>query len=125
MKNDQLVALQKEICQRYSTEYCEAEGAQKLGISLNVKDGVVPINGVRINERGDTCGWYIWGGEVLSEDDDFFKPLHVEHLNEWRPEVMKYLGLPPGWRFLVADNYEDVWFDPSVLVEGAGPQRRS
>jgi len=28
---------------------------------------------------------------------------------------MKYLGLAPGWRFLVAPNYEDVWEDYDLL----------
>jgi hypothetical protein len=26
-----------------------------------------------------------------------------------------YLALPPGWRFLIAPDYEDVWFDESLL----------
>jgi hypothetical protein len=50
----------------------------------------------------DTSGWYIWAGEGgPSDDPDFFVPLHVEHLAEWCPHITKYLGLPPGWRFLV------------------------
>jgi hypothetical protein len=28
---------------------------------------------------------------------------------------MKYLGLAPGWRFLVAPGYKDVWFDAKLL----------
>jgi hypothetical protein len=28
---------------------------------------------------------------------------------------MKYLALPPGWRFLIATNHEDVWFDAALL----------
>ena len=46
----------------------------------------------------------------------FFVPLHVVHLDEWCPEVKKYLGLPPGWRFLIAEGHEDVWFDESLLT---------
>jgi hypothetical protein len=26
-----------------------------------------------------------------------------------------FLGLPPGWRFLIAGEHEDVWEDPSLL----------
>ena len=26
------------------------------------------------------------------------------------------LALPPGWRFLLAPDYEDVWYDPSLLL---------
>jgi hypothetical protein len=40
----------------------------------------------------------------------------VAHLSSWRPEVLKFLGLPPGWRFLTdVKGYEDVWHDPSLL----------
>lgn len=76
---------------------------------------MVPINGLRHPPEGDTTGWYIWAGEELSTATDFFVPLHVVHLDEWCPGAIPYLGLPPGWRFLIADGYEDVWFDPSLL----------
>ena len=62
-----------------------------------------------------TTGWFIWAGEELSDDPDFFVPLHVEHLAEWSPDVLPYLALPPGWRFLLAPDYEDVWLDASLL----------
>jgi hypothetical protein len=54
------------------------------------------------------------GGEP-SDDPDFFVPLHVEHLAAWCPEAIRFLGLPAGWRFLVAGDYEDVWQDLSLL----------
>ena len=47
---------------------------------------------------------------------DFFQPLHVEHLFERYPRLLPYLALPPGWRFLLADGYEDVWQDDSLLA---------
>lgn len=42
-------------------------------------------------------------------------PLHVAHLGEWCPDAMPYLALPPGWRFLLAPDHEEIWFDPSLL----------
>ena len=81
-----------------------------------------PINGLRHPPEGDTTGWYIWAGEELSEDPDFFVPLHFEHLAEWCPGVTKFLALPPGWRFLTAPDHEDVWFDVSLLkLDGSRP----
>ncbi len=85
----------------------------KVGISQNVKEGVLPINGVRTRTEGDTTGWYIWAGE-WSDDPDFFVPLHVEHLVRWCPAVIPFLMLPVGWRFLIAPDYEDVWFDSEI-----------
>ncbi|WP_446430524.1 immunity protein Imm33 domain-containing protein [Paenibacillus chitinolyticus] len=106
---------QKAVCKKYKADFLAANNHLKLGIALNVKEGIVPIHGLRINPEGDTTGWYIWAGEEFSEDPDFFVPLHVEHIDEWNPEIKRYLGLAPGWRFIIANNYEDVWFDPNLL----------
>jgi hypothetical protein len=105
---------QKLICERYGSSFYESPVLMKVGISQNIKDGIWPINGLRHPLEGDTTGWYIWAGEY-STDPDFFFPLHVEHLKEWCPKVLKYLGLAPGWRFLLANDYEDVWQDLSLL----------
>ena len=87
----------------------------KVGIAQNVLQGILPIHGLRHPPTGDTSGWYIWAGGEPSDDADFFLPLHAEHLAEWCPEVIRFLSLPAGWRFLVADTYEDVWQDASLL----------
>ncbi len=61
----------------------------------------------------DSSGWYVWAGE-FSEAEDFFKPLHISHIETWTPLALKFLGLPPGWRFLVTPDYENVWYDESL-----------
>jgi hypothetical protein len=106
---------QRAICRRFGAQYFECDLRQKVGISIDVKEGVRPLNGLRISPSGDTCGWYIWAGERFSEDPDFFVPLHASHLAVWAPLVIPYLGLPPGWRFLVTEQHEDVWHDPQLL----------
>lgn len=106
---------QKELCRKYGVVYCPSPNEQKVGVTPSVRKGAEPINGLRHPPQGDTTGWYIWAGEEFSEDPNFFEPLHVKHLSEWCPAVQKYLGLPPGWRFLIASNYEDVWYDESLL----------
>ena len=88
---------------------------EKLGVALNVRDGLWPVNGLRHPPAADTCGWYVWAGEELRADDDFFKPVHLEHVEEWCPAALLFLGLPPGWRFLIAPGQQDVWFDPALL----------
>jgi hypothetical protein len=90
--------------------------SETVGISLDVKSGIMPLNGLRHHPVGGTSGWYIWAGEY-SAADDFFKPLHANHLSGWLPAVEPYLALAPGWRFLIADDYQDVWFDKNLLVE--------
>jgi hypothetical protein len=106
---------QIEICQKYGADYQPLNVVLKLGVSENFFSGVLPLNGLRHPQERDTCGWYLWAGEELSEADDFFQPMHAYHLVERCPSVRKYLALPAGWRFLVAGDYEDVWFDAKLL----------
>ncbi|MFA6448869.1 MAG: hypothetical protein WCX65_05340 [bacterium] len=107
--------IQIELCLRHGTQYYEAPEYQKIGIANNIKSGLQPINGLRHPPKGDASGWYIWAGGKLSTDLEFFAPLHISHLKEWCPSVIKYLGLPPGWRFLIAGEHEDIWEDASLL----------
>ncbi|RVH47557.1 hypothetical protein CN212_19115 [Sinorhizobium meliloti] len=112
---DSIENAQKEICKKYGVPYYPSPSEMKIGIALNVGGNLTPVNGLRHPPQGDTTGWYIWAGEQLSSDADYFKPLHVQHLQSWCPQVQKFLGLPPGWRFLLAGDYEDVWYDESLL----------
>jgi hypothetical protein len=107
---------QRELCKRYGAPYAQIAPHLKVGIARNVREGILPINGLRHPAVGDTTGWYIWAGGEPSDDPEFFVPLHVEHLAEWCPTILRFLGLPPGWRFLVAGEHEDVWEDPSLLL---------
>lgn len=106
---------QEYICRKHEAPVVESPGHLKVGIADNVRSALAPVNGLRRDPEGDTTGWYIWAGEDLPEAADFFKPLHVSHLEGWCHQIIRFLGLPPGWRFLVAPNHEDVWFDPSLL----------
>lgn len=99
---------------RHGFRPCAVSEADKVGIARNVTTGLAPINGVRCRPEAGTTGWYIWAGEAMSDDAGFFVPLHVAHLADWCPDVLPFLELPPGWRFLIAPGYEDVWFDPEV-----------
>ncbi|KID56592.1 hypothetical protein JF50_11695 [Pseudoalteromonas luteoviolacea] len=105
---------QREICSKFKAEYVPCFKSDKLGIAIETI-GKQPINGLRHKAENGTCGWYIWCGEALPNDPDFFKPLHVSHVNQYLPQVLPYLSLPPGHRFLLADGYEDVWQDLKLL----------
>jgi hypothetical protein len=106
---------QTEVCAKYGAEYVESPPHLKVGIARNMEEGLLPINGLRLRLKEGTTGWFIWAGEDLSQDPDFFVPLHVSHLQHRCPEIIRFLGLAPGWRFLVAGDYEDVWEDRSLL----------
>jgi hypothetical protein len=107
---------QKEFCDKYKIDFFPILPNQKIGISLNVKEKILPINGLRLHPENGTSGWFIWGGLEFEKRDDFFEPLHFNHIQLWCPEIIKYLGLPPSYRFLVDfKGYEDVWQDKTLL----------
>jgi hypothetical protein len=104
----------EDVCERAGVKRIDPDPESQVGIAMQTL-GAQPINGLRNPIVQDRNGWFIWCGEY-SEDDDFFQPLHVEHLSEYLPQVLKYLSLPPGYRFLIDESgYEDVWFDESLL----------
>ncbi len=109
-----IVASQKEVCDKFGANFFPSKEGEKIGIAIETI-GQLPINGLRHNPENGTCGWYIWCGEEMSQDPDFFKPLHVSHIKEYLPEIEQYLALPPGYRFLIAGEHEDVWNDLSLI----------
>jgi len=103
---------QKEICKKNDSNWNPINKKSIIGCSENLDKE--PINGLRHPKEKNTTGWYIWSGEY-SEKDDFFKPICAEHLLQRRPEIIKYLGLDIGYRFLADKNgYEDIWFDKEI-----------
>ena len=109
---------QRDVCDRFGADPVPAPDDLKVGIALNVRDGGQPLNAIRHLPVGDTTGWYIWAGEIdpRTEGDDFFVPLHTRHLPEWRPEILPYLALPPGFGVVLGTDYEDVWFDEELVT---------
>jgi hypothetical protein len=104
-------------------ELCRAEGVEPNPPSRDEKVGVAlatlnlrPLNGLRHPPKNGTCGWYLWGGERLLADAAFFQPVHVAHLQEICPETVRFLALPPCWRFLLSEDQVDVWSDASCLM---------
>ena len=106
------ISKQKEICEKYGSQWKPINKKLKIGISESLDDQ--PIHGLGHPKENGTTGWLIWSGDFI-ERDDFFKPICAEHLLQRRPEIIKYLGLDVGYRFLIDDNgYEDIWFDEKL-----------
>jgi hypothetical protein len=100
-----------EICRRFRSSVQIPGPEQKVGIAIPTLSQK-PLNA---SARRGTCGWYIWGGEELSQDPEFFQPLHVSHLPNYCSQLLPYLALAPGFRVLLAPDQEDVWYDASLL----------
>ena len=103
---------QKEICTTHNSPWKPINKKLNVGASVNLdKDS---INGLRHPSEKGTTGWFIWTGEY-SEAKNFFQPICAEHLLQKRPDIIKFLGLDVGFRFLADKNgYEDIWFDENL-----------
>jgi hypothetical protein len=98
---------------QYGRDFVACSEDSKLGLAIRTL-GQMPIHGLRHPPSKGANGWYVWAGEY-SSDDDFFEPFHASHLHQQLPAIIRFLGLPPGSRFLVAGDHVDVWFDESLL----------
>ncbi len=108
---------QERFCNSLNVPFVELDMDMMIGVSKNFNPGTYPINGMRHPKTDTTTGWYIWSGEDFSSDDDFFEPVHAYHIIRRCPRMVKFLGLPEGFRFLYdsTKNYQDVWYDESLL----------
>lgn len=106
--------LQEAFCLEKHAAYLPTPAESHVGVALGTK-GKLPINGLRHPPQGKTNGWYLWFGTEFSSDPHFFAPLCAAHLLEECPEAIRYLGLPAGYRFLIAGAYADIWFDEALL----------
>jgi hypothetical protein len=109
-----LHAAQLDLCRRFDAAFTPTPADATLGLALPTLRPGMPVHGVRHVPRGAGSGWLIWAGD-LSSDPDFFQTIPVSGVSAHAPLVLPYLGLPPGWRFLLTPAYEDAWLDPTLL----------
>jgi hypothetical protein len=114
MKYREIERVQKKLCEKLKLPWVASPHDFRVGVSKNIKEGLMPINGLRHPPEQDTAGWYLWAGEDFSTDLDFWDVQHISHLDEMCPLALKYLGLPPGWRFITDGTYEDIWEDVTL-----------
>ena len=88
---------------------------EMLGLAVDTVR-MMPLNGLRYPPADGGSGWYIWGGETMSQSADFFTPIQVRDLSDYVPNIFPFLDLPPGFRFLTdTRGHQKVWFDGSLL----------
>jgi len=112
---DQWGRNQETVCERFQVEWVEWPRGLKVGVARNVRSGLAPFERTSPSPAGRSHRLVLVGGRSAVPGPGLLLPLHVEHLAEWCPAAIPYLGLPPGWRFLVAPGREDVWFDENLL----------
>jgi hypothetical protein len=110
------ISKQEELCHKLGVDVFITSSNLRVGISRDFKQNKIPINGLRHPPHGNMNGWYLWLGEIDFPDyPDYFEPVCMEHISDYKPEIIKFMGLPPGWRFLIAGDYEDIWYDENLL----------
>ena len=113
MNSAETETIQKAACRQYGRDFVPCPLDSKIGLAIQTL-GESPIHGLRHPPMEGISGLYIWAGDY-SEDKSFFQPLHASHLAEQLPEAVRFLGLPPGSRFLLAGDHIDIWLDESLL----------
>jgi hypothetical protein len=107
-------AEQRALCAKFNSPFVPILPGARIGIAIQTMHQR-PSHGLRHPVHGNMSGWYVWGGEY-SSDPNFFQVLHAEHLSNQYPDLLKFFGLGPGFRFLTDGDYIDVWFDESLLA---------
>lgn len=88
--------------------------SQMIVISKGVLDGC-DVNAVRYPSPSHMTGWWLttdlYDGNVNS-----LETIHYFHVVFKRPDVVKYMALPFGFRFFSGEEGGEQWFDADVLL---------
>ncbi|MFP3596897.1 hypothetical protein [Chryseobacterium sp. SIMBA_029] len=97
-----LIRNQSEICSHYGLATQFPNFNQMIVISQGVYEGK-DIEGIRYESPEHMSGWWL----ITDDYDDNIKSLmtvHFHHLAFARPDILKYLALPFGYRFLMENG---------------------
>ena len=107
-------------------EICSMKGVNPALIDNNqlvvVSDGVLEgklVEGTRYSSPEHMSGWWLTT-EEYNDDVNSLKTEHFYHLIEKRPDLLKYMALPYGYRFFqdgYKNNSEEIWFDEEILKD--------
>lgn len=108
-----VVSEQREMCKRFNVTPSFPTFSQKIVVSDGVYEGL-PVEAVRYPSPEHMTGWWLTT-EQYDGNTKSLKPVHYFHVAFKRPDLIKYLALPNGYRFF-AGIEEDVWFDQKILL---------
>ncbi|TCM66441.1 hypothetical protein EC844_11341 [Acinetobacter calcoaceticus] len=109
LKLQDLIDEQKLLCEEFDSAYIEVKSADLVAVATKTLNQE-PLVGLRKQPEGDEqVSWFIYAGE-LAADQDEFEIMTVTELEKILPDVLPYLALESGFRFMIdKDDYEDVW----------------
>ena len=103
---------QKQECINYNVVPSFPTFSQMIIVSNGVLEGET-IDAVRYPSPNHMTGWWLTT-EQYDDDTNSLETLHYYHIAFRRPDIIKYLALPDGFRFFSGQEGV-VWFDEEVL----------
>jgi hypothetical protein len=105
---------QHDFCVEVGAQFAPPRADKKAAISAGVYEGE-PVEAVRYPSPEHMSGWWLttdrYNGDIKS-----LQVVHLYHVSAARPELVRYLALPYGWRFASGGQ---AWFDERVGNEPA------
>lgn len=105
-----------EICSLNNVNPLPIANEQLVVISDGVFEGSL-VEGTRYPSPEHMSGWWLTT-EKYNGDVSTLRTEHFYHILEKRPDLVRYMALPYGFRFFqegYKQNNEDVWFDEKVV----------
>lgn len=106
---------QENLCKQYGVSPIFPTFNQNIVISKGVYEGL-GVDAVRYPSPEYMTGWWITT-ELYDDNIDSLMNVHYFHVAFKRPDLIKYLALPYGFRFYITEQEKEIWFDKEVLEE--------
>lgn len=97
-----VVREQSEMCRQYNFVPLFPNFNQSVVISDGVYEGK-DIEGIRYDSPQNESGWYLITDDY-NDDIKSLKVVHFYHVAFARPDILKYLALPFGYRFIMENG---------------------
>lgn len=97
-----IVRAQSELCSYYGLPVQFPNFSQMIVISDGVYEGN-DIEGIRYESPEHMSGWWLITDDY-NDDIESLKTVHYHHVAFTRPDILKYLAIPFGFRFLMENG---------------------
>lgn len=103
---------QSAICSAASSAYVQTQLIEMVVVSPDVEAGGAVEQGVRYPFGSPNSGWWIFGSRYSGVIETMLR-IHVGHLAQSFPGLVRYLALEPGFCFSLVPQPR-VWFEEEV-----------
>ncbi|WNI38410.1 hypothetical protein [Chryseobacterium sp. SG20098] len=104
-----VVRQQSEMCLQYDLIPLFPNFNQSVVISGGVYEGK-DIEGIRYDSSQDESGWYLITDDY-NDDIKSLKMVHFYHVAFARPDILQYLAIPFGYRFIMKNGNVEICRD--------------